>query len=439
MEILLSAIYAALFVFIIVKVRFFHISGIRRQYMAGAFLLKVLFGVALSLIYADYYTDRKTGDTYKFFDDAKAIHDSREKGSAVYIKVLTGFGLENDPVALDYYQQTMHLDRQYQVGFVNDNATVVRLNAVLMWFSFGYYQIHTIFWCFLSFIGLTGILKILVKYFPRKKTAMFFSVFLLPTVLFWGSGVLKEPIFLLGLGLFLLGLFQYIYGHWSWKDIVALIIGLLLLILAKGYVLWCILPACAGLLLAKFTGGRRFWLWFGLPHFLGLLLLFILPEIDPNLNVADYMRQKQEAFYNVGASSDAGSMLEVAPIDGPLAVVTGAPEAMMNTYLRPWPWEWSKILYIPAAIENLMLLICLLVMLWNFRRPYGLEIPIFAFCISFVLILGILAGEVVPILGALVRYKLPSLIFLFVAIFICTDHIMLQRRLPFVRRIIRKL
>ncbi len=439
MEILLTLVYTFIFSALILKGRFFKISGIKRKYLLGAFYLKVLFGVALSFVYTDYYTDRKTGDTYKFFDDAKAIHASREKGFDTYIKVLTGYGLENDSVALEYYQQTLHLDRQYQVGFVNDNATVVRLNAVLMWFSFAYYQVHTVFWCFLSFIGLSAILKVLVKYFPRKKTAMFFSVFLLPTVLFWGSGVLKEPIFLLGLGLFVLGFFRFIYGKWSGWDLMAILVGLLLLIFAKGYVLWCILPACFGLLLAKITGGRRFWLWFGIPHFAGLLLLFVLPEMDPNLNIADYMRQKQEAFYNVGASSDAGSMLDVAPIDSPRAVITEAPAAIVNTYLRPWPWEWSKILYIPAALENLILIICLVVMAWNFRWPYGLEIPIFAFCLSFVLILGVLAGEVVPILGALVRYKMPSLIFLFVAIFICTDHIMLQRRLPFIRRIIRKL
>jgi hypothetical protein len=78
-------------------------------------------------------------------------------------------------------------------------------------------------------------------------------------------------------------------------------------------------------------------------------------------------------------------------------------------------------------------------MLWNFRRPYSLEIPIFAFGLSFVIILGVLVGEVVPVLGAVVRYKMPGLIFLFATVFMCTDHIKFQRRLPFVRRIIRRL
>ncbi|MFT6175787.1 MAG: hypothetical protein ACI9CP_001986, partial [Cryomorphaceae bacterium] len=116
-----------------------------------------------------------------------------------------------------------------------------------------------------------------------------------------------------------------------------------------------------------------------------------------------------------------------------------APNALHVTYLRPWPWEWTNFLYIPAALENLFLFIALGLMLWNFRRPYGLAVPIIAFGISAVLVLGVLIGEVVPVLGAVVRYKMPALIFLFVIIFGLTDHVMLQRRFPFLRKILKKL
>jgi hypothetical protein len=439
LHILLVLVYIALFTWLIFRWKFFRVKGVKRWYFAGAFGLKLLFGLALALIYSEHYTDRKTGDTYKFFDDAAAIHESRHAGMATYLRVLTASGLESDTTAMRYHRQTMHVDRAYQVGFINDNHTVIRANAMLMWVSGGHYYVHVVFWCFISLIGLTGLFKVLARYFPRKKAAMFFSVFLLPTVLFWGSGILKEPIFLLGLGLFALGFFSMIYNKIRWNNTLLTMAGGAVLILAKGYILLCMLPAIAGLLLAKANGGRRFWLWFAIPHAVALMLLFILPHIDPGYNVADYMRQKQEAFYNVAELSGSGSTLKIPPISSPADVVTYSPGAMARSYLRPWPWEWTKATYIPAALENLALLICLLAMIWNFRRPYGLEIPIFAFCLSFVLMIGILVGEVVPVLGAIVRYKMPGLIFLFAAIFMCTDHIMFQRRLPFMRRIIRRL
>jgi hypothetical protein len=122
-----------------------------------------------------------------------------------------------------------------------------------------------------------------------------------------------------------------------------------------------------------------------------------------------------------------------------LDILLASPHALHISYLRPWPWEWTNLLYIPAAIENLALLIALGIMAWNFRKPFGLGSPIIAFGISFILILGVLIGEVVPVIGAVVRYKMPALIFLFVVIFALTDHIKLQRRLPFLRKILKKL
>ena len=89
-----------------------------------------------------------------------------------------------------------------------------------MLFSQRHYHVHTVFWCFFAMIGLTAILKILIRFYPDRKNTLFLSVFLLPTVLFWGSGVLKEALLLMGLGLFLLGFFRYILRESYTSDIV---------------------------------------------------------------------------------------------------------------------------------------------------------------------------------------------------------------------------
>jgi len=396
-------------------------------------------GFMIAWIYTDHYTNRRTGDTFRFFDDATLMYASADESAVSYLRLMTGIGIESDPVAMKYYLRMTHMERPNHSGFLNDNATVIRFNAAIMLFSLGYYPTHIVFWCFFSLIGLTAIFKLCVHHFPHKKWAMFFAVYLLPTVLFWTSGVLKEPLFILGLGIFLLGFMRFIYSEHSRSDYFKIAFGFLLLLVAKGYVIQCMAPALAGLLLAKIFHGRKFWIWFSIPHILIIALIFIGPYISDKLKIAEIMSLKQTAFYNVAAESNAGSVIDIPHINRPADVILNAPTALVNTYLRPWPWQWETILYIPAALENLFLLIALAIMFWNFRRPYGLNIPILAFCASFVLILGILTGEVVPVLGAVVRYKLPSLIFLFVMIFALTDHVKLQRRLPFIRKVLRKL
>ena len=439
MYIFLFLAYIVIFSGLIYYWKFFDIKGVSRKYLIAVFVLKVIVGLGLAQLYTDHYTNRRTGDAFRFYDDAVIMYNSIDESPVVFFRLISGIGMKTDPVSQSYYMRMTHLEREYYNGFLNDNATIIRVNAIVMLFSLGYYHIHTLFWCFFAMIGLTAIFKLCVNHFPRKKWAMFFAVYLLPTVLFWSSGVLKEPLFLLGLGIFLLGFFRFIYSEHSRSDYYKIVFGFLILLVAKGYVIQCLAPAIAGLLLAKAFGGRRFWLWFSIPHLLIIPLLFIGPYISDGLKISELMQLKQTAFYNVAHQSNSGSIIELLPINRPADVVLNAPAALVNTYLRPWPWQWEKLLYIPAALENLLLLFVLGIMIWNFRRPYGLSIPILAFCGSFVLILGVLSGEVVPVLGALVRYKLPSLIFLFVLIFALTDHIKLQRRFPIIRRVVRRL
>src|SRR5690606_35752995 len=117
-------------------------------------------------------------------DDATIMYSSIEDNPMAYLRLISGIGMKTDPIAHSYYMRMTHLEREYYNGFLNDNATIVRVNAVVMIFSLGYYHIHTVFWCFFAMIGLTAIFKLCVNHFPRKKWAMFLAVYLLPTVLF---------------------------------------------------------------------------------------------------------------------------------------------------------------------------------------------------------------------------------------------------------------
>ncbi len=438
--ILLFLLFVGLFSLLVMKWRFFRVNGINSKLILAVFYLKLLAGFGLALLYSQHYEDRGTGDTFRFYDDALVMHRClEEQGLAPYLKLLSGIGFREDERAMPYYMEMTHMEQPYSTGYVNDNATMIRLNALVLHFSRGEYMVHLAFWCFMAMMGLTALLKVLVGYFPRKRVAMFFSVYLLPTVLFWGSGVLKEPITLLGMGLFLLGLFRYIFDEWKGKHLVYMLLGLLFMLLAKGYVLYLMSPGVLGLLLAKAFDGRRFWLWFSLPHVLGALVILLSPALGDPLNLIGHITWKQQAFYNEAMLSGAGSVIDIPRIYSAGDIFLNAPQAMVNTYLRPWIWEGSNLLYLPAALENLLLLACLFVMLWNFRRPYGLGVPLIAFALSFVLMTGVFIGGIVPVMGAVVRYKMPALIFLFALSFILTDHILLQRRFPFIRRIVKKL
>ena len=54
---------------------FFKNSGISFRTLSVLFTLKFIIGISVYYVYTYYYTDRKTADVFKYFDDAKYLYD----------------------------------------------------------------------------------------------------------------------------------------------------------------------------------------------------------------------------------------------------------------------------------------------------------------------------------------------------------------------------
>ncbi|MFT3886539.1 MAG: hypothetical protein QM724_14285 [Flavobacteriales bacterium] len=189
-EALLAAGYAALFLYVIRRWGFFTAPGLPRRTIGALFLLKIAAGTLLWYIYTYHYTDRATADIYKYFDDGNVLFRALSSDHPVdYARML--FGVDNRAVHLntDYYMVMNNWYRQYEGNLYNDAHTLIRFNAFVRLFSFGVYHVHTVFACFLGLIGLTALYKAFVPYLAGAERALTVSIFLLPSVLFWGSGV----------------------------------------------------------------------------------------------------------------------------------------------------------------------------------------------------------------------------------------------------------
>jgi hypothetical protein len=127
------------------------------------------------------------------------------------------------------------------------------------------------------------------------------------------------------------------------------------------------------------------------------------------------LSKKQTDFYNVAEMNAAGSAVEVSPVaQTAVGFLADAPERLALTYLRPWPWEAGGALQWAAVIENLLFLFLLgwMVTVWVRGRkhhPQSLKALLWL-VFSFAVVFGLVAGSTVPVLGAMVRYKLPVLL-----------------------------
>lgn len=422
--------------------KFFDVDGISKRTFSLLFILKLIFGLSLWAIYTFYYTDRATADIYKYFDDSKVIYDTLKTNPIDYFKLL--FGIGNNTPAFDHYYAEMNFwARKVDSSIYNDSHTIIRFNALIRLFSFGYYNVHTVFICFLSLIGLTAIYKTFIEHLQDKKRELVFAVFLLPSVIFWGSGVLKEGLIFFALGL----LIYYSSKLFSLKSIIMCIAMALLLAFSKFYVWLAIFPSIVLLLWINITSPKKVFLKFG---FLVLIVGGIGLNIDSIVDIQNplvTLSLKQNEFNQLatGQLTDAynnpiptaNSTIQINTLEPTFySFLKNSPRALINTFLRPYIWELKSPLILLAGLETLLILFIVLLIFLFIKPLKEIKWVYVLFCFSFVLIQFLIIGETTPILGAVARYKTIALPFLVIGLLFLLNKEKLLIKMPFLKKIL---
>jgi hypothetical protein len=132
---------------------------------------------------------------------------------------------------------------------------------------------------------------------------------------------------------------------------------------------------------------------------------------------------------------NAGSKIYLPALeDNIFSFLSLSPVAFVNSFFRPYIWEAHNVLAIVAAVENIVLFAMFIVAIVFFRR--NTSNPMFLFSISFIFLLFMLIGFSTPVLGALVRYKVPALPFLLFLLLLFTD---IDKVLDKLRKVWKKL
>jgi len=413
-DLLISTCYALLLTWLIYRSPFFKVDGLKPTHLPAVFILKVLAGVALFLIYTYYYTDRSKADIYRFYDDSAALYNLLFTHPAEFFSNLLGFS--SDFTSGGKYAHLMNnWQLPYENPMYNDNRIVIRFHAVLRIISFGSFNTHTVFFSFFSFTGLFLLTKTFFHKINDWKSEIFIGTQLIPSVMFWTSGCLKESILMLGMGIFIFTFLNGNHIRWYYRGLL-LLLSVMLILLTKFYIMAAMLPATLGYLLCgKFKPGWQPLIFIMSAVFLGLLgasLHYIIPQI----NLLEMLAFKQNNFVNLAVSEKAGSLINTSYLKPELGdVLIKSPEALFNTLLRPYPWESTgSIFKLIPMLENVFFIIFIGWIIWNNRKPYNLRFVLF--CLSFVLVLYILVGLSTPVIGGMVRYKMPALPFLWVSL-----------------------
>jgi hypothetical protein len=425
-EVLLTLIYTILFTILVFRLNFFKLPGIGKWWLTAVFWLKILAGIALYFIYSHYYTDRATADIFRYFDDSKIMFSALFERPSDYFRMLTGIG--NDTPHFDqYYHQMNNWFRVYESNLYNDSHTIIRFNAFIRLFSFGYYNVHTVFMCFVSLAGLTALYRFFAGLLNNKTSWLFAAVFLIPSVLFWGSGVLKEGLLLFGMGFFLYSVLNLLHKRKPLLNMLLLAVALTVLLYTKFYIFIILIPLTLAFIWNFLRPGMTLLKYLAVMFFFlmaGMNIHYFFPEFD----FMTILIQKQHDFISLARETGSGSMVDMEPLQpGVFNIALRLPEAFALSFFRPLITECKNLLMLMPAVENALLLIWMIASVFFFKKP--LRLNFFYLTLFFFIMTYTLTGLTTPVMGAIVRYKVPAMPFLIAVLIQITDFERLRRRI----------
>lgn len=457
----------------------FKTDGLSRTNLLIGWGIKVLFGILFMLIHTKIYgIGEITVDWEEYMDDSITLNGVAYQSFGTYLRFL--FGLNSEADVQQYLLHTNHWSAG-DLDLMNDSRNVLRVNSLLVFLSRGNVYVHILFFSFLSFVGLRELFLAFKNRIFYDKRVFWFALFLFPTLSFWTSSVLKEPLMILGFAFLLNALFGELSGKSRlWRFIA----GFLLMLSFKPYVLGCLLLSIPVFLLGKFVFKRR--VYFAPLTVLAGFILVFLSFSNLRTSVTHRLTRMQFDFMNVGrggihAYADScyyyfrtdqyadlnfledgnlqvkkkltakkvtfgmsypfedialepadgpwridfigtkcGSYVELTSIgNDPVQLMKNIPEAFVNAAFRPTFWDPGGKLKIVNFTETIGLFALLIFGFWYNRKNRSAEEKnIILFLLTFSVILLLLIGWTTPVLGAIVRYRMPAYLVLFLIAFI---------------------
>lgn len=429
-QFVIAFLYAIVFTAIIYRWRFFHLDGIKRKWVVGAFILKLIAGVALWWVYSYHYKGAEESDALRYYNDAIIIKQQWTENREVFWSLMLGEENESQQYQM-VYNKLVGWYSGYRYGLTNDCRTIIRLNVIISFVSFGSHHVHWMFMAFMAFMGLTALFKAFQFVFLKKIKLLFVACFLLPSVVFWSAGLLKEGPTLLGLGFLFLGISRWMHDHKKWMSYVMMLCSVALLVIVKEYVLFSMLPAIFFLIVLKFSGKK----WILIKFVATQLVCFIVAQNAHHFFIGgDFLyvlNKKRVDFENTSLIHNAKSTVLISESGSISEFVIHYPEAFALSYLRPFPWEVKSWMYALFAAENLIYALLISITIFFFKKPDPESWPMLLAALSFVLILAAIIGNCVPVLGSIVRYRVPGLPLLVLFCLACMNIEKLKRISPF--------
>ena len=396
------------------------------KYYVSALVCKVIGGVSLCLVYTFWY--KEGGDSTNYF-----------LAGSTYSRIFTDFNFELLDQMLSFRSESIAFLPYYDYGIINfsDNDYYALTTSVISSFfcllGMNCYIPATILLSYVSFLCMWKLFEVFIDKFPQLQKEFAYSILFVPSVFFWGSGMLKDTYSISGLALATFAVYKFlIQQQRKFKFGFMLLGSSAIIILIKPYIFFALIP------------GTLIWVFFDklntirnptlralfLPGLLTLVVVIVAVilqyfgdylgdySLDKVFNKAAKTQQDFARNQQYGANS-----YDIGEFDASLAgVLSKIPAALEMALFRPYLWNVRNPVMLLSALENFIMLSITIYIFWKVKFKVLIKSlfsdPLLIFSMLFALFFAFSVGLTTANYGALVRLKIPCIPFYASSLFI---------------------
>lgn len=382
---ILFVIYFLAFCFLVNKIPFLLKSCLGSKWLTSLFILKVFAGLAIGWISARYYSEG---------NDYWTLNQYGIEETAL---------LKNSPG--EFFLSLFKSPYGHYSGFFtsvgsywNDlkNNILIKFLAIANLASGGNYFINSLFFSFISFFGHIALFRLFHLLYPSRKLLIVAGAFLIPSTLYFSSGIHKDSIIFTALVLFTWSAFSLTERE-TRKHILLLFLSAAVLLLIRSHVFIVVVPAAVAWWLSAKKGVNHAFLKIYAIVFIALMILSFVPQLNP----VSIVTKKQKDFFELPVAASQLSMDTLRPTIASL--VRSTPRALMHGFAEPLPWKFGGEPLMILGMEAMAILG--LLVFWLLRHEKAQVHPLLLYSVAVAIPLIVFAGYIVPNAGSIVRYR----------------------------------
>ncbi|WP_462251416.1 hypothetical protein [Ekhidna sp.] len=330
-------------------------------------IIKLFSGILLGYLYFEYYGQ---GDTIHLFELAKS------------------YSLES-------------IQNQPRERFF------VWIISPIVWLTGGSYWITSIWLSFLGFLACWYATTSLSEIFPEIKLPIATCLLLVPSVVFWSSGILKDTVSFSALVLSIVLVVKlYRNQRLLFIDLILLIFSLILLFKIKHYLLITVLIFSSILIFSILLRKIKTRLKWPLAITVLAIILISTQFIHPYLRVDRIAQTIYENNEAIASQTSPENRIIVLENESFMSLINKVPISIYTGLLRPSILDSTSSLGWVHRIENFILTVLIfLSLMLIIKEKHEFDLPLLFSSIFCIVLLGTLLPLTSPNFGTLVRYK----------------------------------